>query len=230
MSGHYPPSGRPDASFATRWLTAQGKGADQSRLLAALALSCLLHAAVLALPYLGERHPEYRFALKGEKRGPYIVNATLVFQGAHGFSGIPVPAEGENVPNSSVTTLDAGTQVRPDETGGSGAGLLPLPGQAYYTTDQLSKRPQPMTVAELEPVEIKAIIASGKIVLKLWITERGSVARVEVESSNLPAMFTRAAVEGFKRLRFEPGERDGRPVGTVIRLEVNYDDGRKPPE
>jgi TonB family protein len=230
MSGRFPGSHRNYVSFAARPPAAQGRDADQSRLRAALALSCLLHAAVLALPYLGERQPEYRFALKGTQRGPYIVNATLVFKGAPGFSGDPIPAEGENVPNSSVTALDAGPQVRPDDAGASGAGLLPIPSQTYFTTDQLSKRPQPMGMAELDPIETRAIIASGRIVLKLWITERGSVTRVDVESSNLPAIFTRAAVEGFKRLRFEPGQRDGQAVGTVLRIEVDYDDGRKPPE
>ncbi len=230
MSGRHLPSGRPDAPSAAGWLTAHGKDADQLRLLAALAVSCMLHAAVLALPYLGERHPEYRFALQGAPRGPYVVNATLVLKGAPGFSGPPVPAEGEYVPKSSVTALDAGTEIRPEEPGASGAGLLPIPSQAFYTTDQLTKRPQPMTMAELDPVETKPIVASGKIVLKLWITERGSVSRVDVESSNLPPLFVRAAVEGFKRLRFEPGELHGRAVGTVMRIEVNYDDGRKPPE
>ncbi|HEY8070190.1 MAG TPA: energy transducer TonB [Burkholderiales bacterium] len=211
-----------------RQLWATGRAGEDSRLIAALALSCLAHATLLFLPMLGARQQEYRTAIKGEQAGPYFVNATLVLkEGAHRFSGRPVPAEGENVANSSTTALDAGSQTRPEEPGASGAGLLPLPGQDYYTTDQLSKRPQPTAPADLDPSEIKPIVASGKLVLKIWISNRGSVARVEVESSNLPDLFIQAAVDGFKRLTFVPGERDGRAVGTVMRIEVIYQDGRE---
>ena len=209
-------------------LWATGRSGEDSRLIAALALSCLVHAELLFLPMLGARHQEYRSAIKGEQAGPYFVNATLVLkEGAQRFSGIPVPAEGESVSNSSVTALDTGSRIRPEAPEASGIGLLPLPGQDYYTTDQLTKRPQPNATADLDPSELKPIVASGKLVLKLWITNWGSVAKVEVESSNLPDLFTRAAVDGFRRLTFVPGERDGRAVGTVMRIEVIYQDGRE---
>jgi TonB family protein len=228
MSGQLHLSGWPAAASAWRRLTAGGKAAEKARLTVALALSCLLHAVILLLPLLGERNPEYRFALKGEPRGVYFVNATLVLKDAqYRLAGTPVQAVGEPVPNSSVSALDGGSQLRPEEPGASGAGLLPIPGQAYYTTDQLTKRPQPMAPAELDPSDLKPIVASGKIVLKLWITSQGNVAKVEVESSNLPHMFVRAAVEGFRRLTFVPGERGGQAVGTVMRIEVIYQDGRE---
>ena len=69
-------------------------------------------------------------------------------------------------------------------------------------------------------------MASGKLVLKLWINELGLIADIAVEQSGLPEAFSRTAVAAFKDLRFAPGERNGLAVGTVMRIEVNYDDGR----
>jgi TonB family protein len=217
--------------YASGLLTrmAPGREARTERLLAALAFSGVLHAAVLIVPALGERLPEFRLAVSGADRSPYPLTATLVLRGAHRFSAAPLQAEGESVPRPSVSGRATSSAIRPEEAGSSRIGALPIRSQAYYTTDQLSRRPQPLAAAELDPEEIKPVVASGKVVLKLWISDAGSVAEVEVESSDLPAMFTRAAVAGFKRLRFTPGERDGRPVGTVIKIEVLYQDGRALP-
>jgi hypothetical protein len=33
-------------------------------------------------------------------------------------------------------------------------------------------------------------------------------------------------VEAFSKLRFAPGEVDGRPVGVLMRVEIAYVDGR----
>ena len=80
------------------------------------------------------------------------------------------------------------------------------------------------------PEQIRPIIASGKIVSKLWISEFGAVADVTVEKSELPEVFSRTAVAAFKDMRFEPGQRNGQPVPTVMRIEVTYDDNRRKPD
>jgi TonB family protein len=207
-------------------LEATGRSAEESRLLAALLASFLLHLAVLILPLLGERNPEYRLALKGGQKMPYFLNATLVMAGEHRFSAETLQAEGETVPHASVPARADGEQLQPEQPSASGAGLLPTAALAYYTPDQLTKRPQPIAKPDLDPPEIKPIIASGKLVLKLWINDRGRVARVDVESSSLPENFTRTAVAAFQELRFEPGQRDGQAVGSVLKIEVDYEDGR----
>jgi TonB family protein len=110
-----------------------------------------------------------------------------------------------------------------------GIGLLPIPAPTYYTTDQLTKRPQPTAEPELDTPEIGPVFASGTIILKLWISELGDVISVDVEKTDLPEIFSRTAVAAFRNLRFVPGELNGKRVGTVMRIEVTYDDGRKPP-
>lgn len=220
-------SGRPPTAGG-HWAT--GKSADDSRLIAALLASCALHLAVLILPLLGERNPEYRLALKGGPKMPYFLNATLVVKGAHTFSAEALQAQGENVPHASIPKRADGRELRPEEPSASGAGLLPTDALAYYTPDQLTKRPQPMAKAELDPPDLKPLVASGRLVLKLWINDRGKVARVDVEASDLPDKFMNASVDAFRELRFEPGERNGQAVGTVLRIEVNYEDGRMLPD
>ena len=198
------------------------------RLLAALTLSCVLHGAVVFLPFLGQSAAETRLALKGKQSPPRVINATLELAGEHKFSAVNVPVATPTVPDQSAPERAADEERPPTQQRAEGAGLLPLPAPAYYTTDQLSKRPQPVAAADLDAEAIRPILASGKIILKLWINEFGRVADVVVETTELPEVFTRTAVAAFKGLRFVPGERNGQPVGTVMRIEVTYDDGRLP--
>ena len=107
-----------------------------------------------------------------------------------------------------------------------GLDLLPIPAPSYYTTDQLTKRPQPAVLAELETPETRPLVASGQLVLKLWIDDEGRVADVAVEKSDLPEVFSRTAIASFKQSRFLPGERNGQRVGSVMRIEVSYEDRR----
>jgi TonB family protein len=198
------------------------------RLLAALTLSCLLHAVVFFLPYLGESTGETRFALKGRQKLPQVINATLALTGEHIFSPEDVPARTESVPDLSAPDRRADEEQPSSRHRAEGVDLLPLPAPAYYTTDQLTKRPQPVAAADLDAAELRSIVASGKMVLKLWINESGVVADVTVETTELPEAFSRTAIAAFKDLRFAPGELNGQPVRTVMRIEVNYDDGRLP--
>ena len=111
----------------------------------------------------------------------------------------------------------------------AGIGLLPIPAPAYYTTDQLTKRPQPTSDPRLDVPEFGPVFASGKVILKIWINELGAVKTVDVEKSDVPEAIAATAAAAFGKLRFLPGEINGRPVGTLMRIEVTYDDGTRPP-
>lgn len=228
MNGRFS-SALPSAVSRLRRLASWTAEPDQValRLWAALALSCLLHAVVLFLPYLGEPARETRFALKGRQKLPPVINATLAMRGEHVFSAANVSPSLDSVADLSAPQRPAADGQPASHHSAEGVGLLPLPAPAYYPTDQLSKRPQPLVVADLDASEIRPIVASGKIVLKLWINEFGVVADVAVEKSDLPTIFARTAVKAFKAMRFTPGERNGQPVGTVMRVEVTYADGRQ---
>jgi TonB family protein len=202
--------------------------AEALHLLAALALSCLLHAALVFLPFFGRSAVETRLALKSSQKMPPVVTVTLRLAGENRFDVKSVPPAAVIEPAAAAVERPAVEGQLQAQTGAEGADLLPLPALGYYTTDQLTKRPQPVSAIELDSTETSPIVVSGKIVLRIWINEFGSVADVELEASDLPEVFSRTAIAAFKSLRFAPGELNGLPVGTVMRIEVNYDDGRLP--
>jgi outer membrane biosynthesis protein TonB len=203
---------------------------DSKRLLASLLVSCLLHAALVFMPYLGVSTSASRPGVQGgQKLEPArILNATLALDKIPAVTVAEDSTEGASVADSSTHRM-ANEEPRPALDRALGIGLLPIPAPTYYTTDQLTKRPQPTAEAELDTPEIWPIVASGTIILKLWISELGDVIAVDVEKTDLPEIFSRTAVAAFKQLHFVPGELNGRRVGTMMRIEVTYDDGRKPP-
>jgi len=193
-----------------------------NRLLAALMASCLLHAAVIAAPYFGSSPTVDRAA--GAASGPgRSLRAKLVTASAPAAAVAETPA---------LPASPAESQARRAADGDRGAAehvlaqsLLPIPAPAFYTTDQLTTRPQPTSQPRLLTPEMGPSLPSGKVILKLWITEFGHVASVEVEKSELPAAVTAMAAAEFGKLRFVPGQRNGRPVGAMMRIEVVYFDG-----
>ena len=203
---------------------------DSMRLFACLMVSCLLHAALVFMPYLGASSSASQPAVQGGQKlkPPRAFSATLVLEKKSAFTVADVPANEGSMPDSSAERM-ANEEPRPALDHAVGIGLLPIPAPTYYTTDQLTKRPQPIAAAELDAPEIRPILASGTIILKLWINELGDVISVDVEKTDLPEMFSRAAVAAFRHLRFVPGELNGQRVGTMMRIEITYDDGRRPP-
>jgi hypothetical protein len=196
-----------------------------NRLLAALTASCLLHAAIIATPYLGASTTVSRPAML--KPGPArALHVRLVLENA------PAKAAENSAAGASAESQApraAEEEPRPAVERTLGADLLPIPAPGYYTTDQLTKRPQPTSQPRLLAPELGPAIPSGKIILKLWINELGNVASAEVEKSELPESMSASAAAAFGKLRFEPGQINGRPVGTLMRIEVIYYDGVEPP-
>ncbi len=210
MNGHFPPP-----APVTRGNT--------TRLIAALLASCLVHAAAVVLPYLGSNSRE-----SGQK-SLRTLSATLTSMAKTSASAPHRSAQDRNpqeTARSANIAPDTPQEPRPRR---DGVDLLPVPAPLYYTTDQLTKHPQPLSEAALDTPEVTPIIASGKLILKLWISNQGEVVEVEVEKSELPEAFSRAAIRAFRQLRFAAGERHGLPVGSVMRIEVSYVDGRLPP-
>ena len=59
--------------------------------------------------------------------------------------------------------------------------------------------------------------------LSLFIDETGSVRRVEIETEDLPEPLRIAVRDVFMSAEFQPGELDGRPVRSRLRVEVSFD-------
>jgi len=179
-------------------------GADWKRLSAALMVSCVLHAALFLTPNFGT----------STTAPPPGARSTQQSEAARGFD---VRLEQAGGPAAAV----AGNAAR-------GSDLLPIRAPTYYRTDQLTKPPRPASQPKLDVPRTVARSVSGRVTLKLWIDERGKVESVEVESSNLPKTVSGMAAEAFGKLRFVPGELDGRRVRALMRIEVAYVNGKPP--
>ena len=204
---------------------------DRMRLLVCLGVSCLLHAALLLMPYLGMSANAPRPAVQGGQQLPRTLYATLVLEKESAFAAAELSTESAG--GESVTVASAGRTAgegpRPEPVHAEGAGLLPIPAPTYYTPDQLTKRPRPIAEPRLNVPEIGTIDASGTVILKLWISYAGEVTSVKVEKTDLPGVFPQTAVAAFMGLRFTPGERNGQRVDTVMTIEFRYDNGRISP-
>jgi outer membrane biosynthesis protein TonB len=187
---------------------------ESMRVSAALLLSCLLHAALIFASDLGESSSLFQTAVPGGQNPEpaRTLDATLVWENSRAFTVPKVTAEGE---------------PRPGLNPALGIGLLPLAAPIYYTTDQLTEPARPVSPPELVAPESGPTYASGIVTLDLWISELGNVVSVKVEKTDLPESYTNMAAEAFRKLRFVPGEIDGRPVPARIRMEVIYDGGKR---
>lgn len=201
MNGGFP---RAYFSFGDR-PPARYPGAHWQRLYAALIVSFLFHAAIVLLPYFGTSTKVSLPAARGAQKPGTARALDVRLEQA---SGPAAPA--------------AGNPAR-------GSNLLPIPAPTYYRSDQLTKPPRPTSQPKLDLPRAIARSASGKVRLKLWINERGNVDSVEVESSNLPETVSGAAAAAFGKVRFVPGEIDGKRVRTLMRIEVAYAAGKRPP-
>jgi len=63
----------------------------------------------------------------------------------------------------------------------------------------------------------------GQTILRIFVTDAGTVDSVAVETSSGHAAFDSAAVHGAHRLQFEPARRGDEPVGVWVLLPVDFD-------
>jgi len=90
----------------------------------------------------------------------------------------------------------------------------------YYPPQELSQRAR--ILRDIDPFlgELKDIPGTGKAVIALWINEQGGVDRAEMETSGLNRSFEKAVLEQFQAARFQPAEREGISVKSLMRIKV----------
>jgi TonB family protein len=89
-----------------------------------------------------------------------------------------------------------------------------------------SELEQPVPLYGEEPIEYPLELwdegVEGAILLRLRVTEMGEVDSVEVAESSGHAELDSAAVKGARRLRFEPGRKDGKRVRMWANVPVEF--------
>jgi Gram-negative bacterial TonB protein C-terminal len=197
-------------------------------------ISCLTHVAVLRIPLQGReiaRPVKFQFG-KVVWRGAVAGKATSRHPWTLAALPAPVLAPEANVPVSDVpvasdkaATAPAPALLNPFDSQDSA--WLPLE-RRFYAAGQLSKRPKVIAEVDLETADTRSLLATGRMVFNLAIDQNGKVLAVDVEQSDLPEVFTQAASNAFMQFKFQPGEIDGTPVGSILRIEITYDDAQLP--
>jgi hypothetical protein len=131
----------------------------------------------------------------------------------------PVPSAADFDPNQLPPT-GAGLQAHTDPAADPPADL-----EAAYLPRSLLTRP----AAPQQSIDLlyPELAPSGRFraVVTLFIDDRGVVQRVridEADDSGLPPVLEDATRQTFLRSAFTPGEIDGRPTRSRLRIEVEY--------
>jgi TonB family protein len=134
---------------------------------------------------------------------PAKLAAAIDTQGKHAGLGDNITATHDAPP---LPTSDADT---------SG---IPVP--RYYEPRELTQRAKILREIDIFLGDLRDEPGSGKAIIRLWINENGTVDQTETESSALSKTFENAVLEQFAAARFRPAERDGQPVKSLMKIEV----------
>lgn len=127
----------------------------------------------------------------------------------------PGPAE----PVTSADETSAPASARSASAQPPSADLDPFD---YVPRRFLSVAPKPQGAVVLQYPEGDAEADAVTFVLSLYIDEQGRVRHVRVDEGSPPERFVTAAVATFMQAHFEPGELQGQPVRSLVRVEVSY--------
>jgi hypothetical protein len=103
------------------------------------------------------------------------------------------------------------------------AALLPLPAPArphYFPVSQLTLRP---VVLQDIPANLALDLPDAPAqaaVLRLLINEHGGIDKVIVDESSVPESAAQAIAEAFRSIRFRPGELEGTPVKSQLKIQI----------
>ena len=101
---------------------------------------------------------------------------------------------------------------------------LGAPAADYFTSQQVDVRAEQINEVELVfPERAYQMRLEGRVVVRLYINEKGSVDGVTIVDATPPGHFEKAAAEASAALRFSPAMRYGRAVKSQKTIEVRFD-------
>jgi len=91
-----------------------------------------------------------------------------------------------------------------------------------FDVADLEKRPEAVSqVAPNYPTELRKAKVEGVVTLIFVLDETGRVEDPRVENSSR-SEFEKPALEAIRKWRFSPGQKDGQPVRTYIRVPMRF--------
>jgi hypothetical protein len=112
------------------------------------------------------------------------------------------------------------------------AALLSLPAPQrphYFPVSQLTQKP--LVLRDI-PSNLTLDVPDAPAhaaVLRLLINEAGDIDKVIVDEVSVPEHAVRAISEAFRNIRFRPGEKDGAPVKSQLKIQIMLESMVQPP-
>lgn len=208
-------------------------------LCAVLAVS--LHAAILSVPVRNEPFveapprsagtrstsvrmlslPEQAIA---ERTGTPIKRLANTFIPSSGNAELPPPADAEGDRRYEPLVVTPASPSPPMR-----GVALRLPGvlgdDDFFARGALDVGPSPAQPVLIDYPSVDAGSGTHVSELSLFIDENGRVVRIRVDGPPLPAAMEEAARVAFMGATFTPGQVDGLPVRSRIRVEVVFEEG-----
>ena len=119
----------------------------------------------------------------------------------------------EAAPRSGFPAVDgAQNHLDPDETAD--------PDEGYLPREYLSQSAIPEDEIDLNDIQPLGI--PGSFRMQVWINSRGQVTGIYLDETELPSWFTDKIIDRFAKSAFTPAQRDGSPVASIMRIEVDF--------
>lgn len=219
-------------------------GQQRWRLRWALAVSVMLHLLALAALAAVIGAAAARLPASSTAGGTLIAASLRPASGQPGLVRSAAPARESPAPGREEVAVAELAAVSPDGAKVVALGQRRLaahlppylaappvldvqPGPWYFRATELTRAAalQEAPVLAPPPAAAGQRLPAGKVVLRVLIGATGDVDRVDVAGSSLPPDYEAAAVAAFAPLRFRPGEIEGVPVSSELRLEVSFEAG-----
>lgn len=189
-------------------------------------LSLLLHGLLLLLPatVLDVDGPAFRPASKlvVNQLTVSIVPSVALGDGKVVVSPTRPMTSGALMVGATHLLAEAIRGGAPERQARQEVALLKIPDLEYRTASKLTQRPRPLDTIALETQEIRFRKETGSLIVAIRINWRGMVDSVDVEHSDLPPLYAQTARSAFAATRFRPGEVEGIPVNSLMRIEITY--------
>lgn len=134
----------------------------------------------------------------------------------------PVPYPSSEEPSGVPSQLPVSETT---ESVGIREAILPI-GKAdrYYTAAELDVKPLITTRTTPEYPDVLPVTSgTTRFEARIFIDERGHVEKVIVQNHDSTGAFAEAVIRAFSAARYTPGIKDGKPVKSLMILEISFD-------
>lgn len=172
-------------------------------------------------------------AIRNNEQGRVVLDVSISVSGE--VTGVRVDPRGTTAPASlqdSAVVAARGWKFRAGSKGGkpvAGVVRIPVnfslggvdataPGTPSVDISYKNRNPPAYPAESIKKGE------QGTVILDVTVTDTGTVTGVQVDQHGTDASPTLqvAAIEAASKWKFNPGEKDGKPVGGVIQVPVNF--------